>query len=57
MADRYTQVVILCEDYMHFNFVRRYLIQPGDRAAANSRQRGSIRPRSRLAVRDRELSR
>jgi hypothetical protein len=29
MADRYTEVVILCEDLMHLNFVRRYLIHRG----------------------------
>lgn len=29
MTDRYTQVVVLCEDLMHFNFVRRYLIRSG----------------------------
>lgn len=41
MADRYTQVVILCEDYMHFNFVRRYLIQRG----INGRRiRGNVAP-------------
>ena len=29
MADRYTDVVILCEDLMHLNFVRRYLLHRG----------------------------
>jgi hypothetical protein len=29
MADRYTDIVVLCEDIMHFNFVRRYLIHRG----------------------------
>jgi len=29
MADRYTEIVILCEDPMHWNFARRYLIRRG----------------------------
>ena len=46
MADRYTQVVVLCEDYRHFNFVRRYLIQRG----INGRRiRGSVAPAGRGA--------
>jgi hypothetical protein len=46
MADRYTQVVILCEDYMHFNFVRRYLIQRG---IESRRIRGNVNPSGRGA--------
>ena len=56
MADRYTQVVILCEDFMHLNFVRRYLIHAGskrDDFAATS----LLRPRSRLAIRNRRTIR
>jgi hypothetical protein len=29
MADRYTTVTVLCEDMMHLNFVRRYLMIRG----------------------------
>ncbi len=46
MADRYTQVVILCEDVMHLNFVRRYLIQRG---VEERRIRGKIAPAGRGA--------
>ena len=46
MADRYTQVVILCEDYMHFNFARRYLIQRG---IEGRRIRGNVAPSGRGA--------
>jgi hypothetical protein len=46
MAKRYTQVVILCEDYMHLNFARRYLIQRGLEAR---RIRGNVAPSGRGA--------
>ena len=46
MADRYTQVVILCEDTMHFNFVRRYLIHRGIQPR---RIRGNVSPSGRGA--------
>ena len=46
MADRYTQVVILCEDFMHFNFVRQYLILCG---VEKRRIRGSVAPAGRGA--------
>ena len=46
MADRYTQVVVLCEDYMHFNFVRRFLIQRG---LEGRRIRGNVAPSGRGA--------
>ena len=29
MSKRYTHVVVLCEDFRHYNFVRRYLIRRG----------------------------
>jgi hypothetical protein len=29
MSNRYTEIVVLCEDLMHFNFVRRYLERRG----------------------------
>jgi hypothetical protein len=29
MSNRYAHVVVLCEDSMHYNFVRRYLIEKG----------------------------
>ena len=44
MADRYTQVVILCEDIMHLNFVRRYLIHRGIQPR---RIRGNVSPAGR----------
>jgi len=46
MADRYTQVVILCEDYMHLSFVRRYLVQRG---IEGRRIRGNVAPSGRGA--------
>ena len=46
MADRYTQVVILCEDVMHLNFVRRYLIHRG---IESRRIRGNVAPSGRGA--------
>jgi hypothetical protein len=46
MADRYTQVVILCEDMMHLSFVRRYLIHRGIEAR---RIRGIVSPAGRGA--------
>lgn len=46
MADRYTQVVILCEDSMHLNFVRRYFIQRG---IEGRRIRGKVSPAGRGA--------
>ena len=47
MADRYTQVVILCEDVMHLNFTRRYLIQRG---VEERRIRGKVAPAGRVQV-------
>jgi hypothetical protein len=44
MADRYTQVMILCEDLMHLNFVRRYLILHG---VESRRIRGKVAPSGR----------
>ena len=44
MADRYTDVVILCEDLMHLNFVRRYLTSPRYSVTANLRQYVPVRP-------------
>ena len=44
MAERYTQVVILCEDYMHLNFVRRYLVGCG---IESRRIRGEVSPSGR----------
>jgi hypothetical protein len=41
MADRYTDVVILCEDQMHLSFVRRYLIKRG---IQSRRIRGNVAP-------------
>jgi hypothetical protein len=46
MAERYTQVVILCEDYMHLSFVRRYLIHRG---VESHRIRGKVAPSGRGA--------
>lgn len=46
MADRYTQVVILCEDIMHLNFVRRYLMRRG---IESRRIRGNVAPCGRGA--------
>ena len=46
MTDRYTQVVILCEDYRHFNSVRRYLIARGVNAR---RIRPNVSPSGRGA--------
>ena len=46
MADRYTQVVILCEDIMHLSFVRRYLIHRGIQPR---RIRGNVSPAGRGA--------
>jgi hypothetical protein len=46
MADRYTEVVVLCEDLMHLNFVRRYLILRG---IESRRIRGNVAPRGRGA--------
>jgi hypothetical protein len=46
MADRYTEVVVLCEDIMHLNFVRRYLILRG---IQSRRIRGSVAPPGRGA--------
>ena len=56
MADRYTQVVLLCEDYMHFNFVRRYLMQRGIESRRIRPQYRDGRPRSRHAARHQTLS-
>jgi hypothetical protein len=47
MADRYTQVVVLCEDLMHLNFVRRFLIQRGIK---DRRIHGKISPSGRGAA-------
>jgi hypothetical protein len=46
MADRYTEVVILCEDIVHLNFVRRYLVLRG---IHSRRIRGKIAPPGRGA--------
>jgi hypothetical protein len=46
MADRYTEVVILCEDLTHLNFVRRYLIHRGVHAR---RIRANMSPSGRGA--------
>jgi hypothetical protein len=46
MADRYTQVLVLCEDLMHLNFVRRYLIERG---IEGRRIRGNVAPAGRGA--------
>ncbi len=46
MADRYTQVVILCEDLMHFNFLRRFLMRRG---IEGRRIRGQVSPKGRGA--------
>ena len=46
MADRYTEVVVLCEDIVHLNFVRRYLILRG---IQSRRIRGKIAPPGRGA--------
>jgi hypothetical protein len=46
MTDRYTQVVVLCEDIMHLNFVRRYLIARG---IDSRRIRGNVTPAGRGA--------
>lgn len=46
MADRYTEVVVLCEDLMHLNFVRRYLILRG---VEPRRIRGKVAPSGRGA--------
>jgi hypothetical protein len=46
MADRYTEVVILCEDIIHLNYVRRYLIRRG---IESRRIRGNVAPSGRGA--------
>ena len=46
MVDRYTQVVVLCEDFTHFNFVRRYLVERG---VEGRRIRGKVNPSGRGA--------
>jgi hypothetical protein len=46
MSNRYTQVVVLCEDFMHFNFVRRFLIGCG---IDSRRIRGEVNPKGRGA--------
>ena len=46
MTERYTQVVILCEDIMHLNFARRYLVRRG---IESRRIRGNVSPAGRGA--------
>jgi hypothetical protein len=46
MADRYTDVVILCEDLRHLNFVRRYLMCRG---VESRRIRAKVAPSGRGA--------
>lgn len=46
MSNRYSEVVVLCEDSTHLNFVRRYLIQRG---IERRRVRGKVAPSGRGA--------
>jgi hypothetical protein len=46
MPDRYTRVVVLCEDLDHFNFTRRYLIERG---VGSHQIRGRVSPKGRGA--------